>query len=110
MAKQRQHIHYLQQYQPMISREAPAGASPLHMTLATEALLDGWTREQVITALITRIQRDERYLAYRKTCGRKTSYDDQVQQDVSALALAAVWLEESGAEDATGRRISDAGR
>ena len=65
-----------------------------HLDLAAEALLDGWTREQVIAALIGRVKRDQGYLAYRKACNRRTSYDGQVQQDIRALALAACWLEE----------------
>lgn len=71
---------------------------PLHLDLAAEALLDGWTREQVITALIVRIKRDQGYLAYRKDCNRRTSYDTQVQSDMRALALAACWLEEQALE------------
>src|SRR5689334_1404300 len=66
-----------------------------HLDLAAEALLDGWTREQVIAALIGRVKRDQGYLAYRKACNRRTSYDSQVQQDIRALSLAAVWLEAS---------------
>ena len=67
----------------------PADAeTPLHVELAAEAVLEGWTREQVIDTLISRISRDRRYLAYRKACNRRTSYDDQVQQDMRALALA----------------------
>lgn len=68
--------------------------TPLHIELAAEAMLDGWTRARVIYTLIGRISRDRRYLAYRKACNRHTSYDDQVQQDMRALSLAAVWLEE----------------
>jgi hypothetical protein len=68
--------------------------TPLHVELATEAVLEGWTRDQVIDTLIGRISRDRRYLAYRKACNRRTSYDDQVQQDMRALALAACWLDE----------------
>ncbi|HLY29463.1 MAG TPA: hypothetical protein VKQ36_00415, partial [Ktedonobacterales bacterium] len=67
---------------------------PVHMALAAEALLDGWTRSRVIGALVSRIHRDERYLAYRKASGRRTSYDEQVQADMRALALAALWLED----------------
>jgi len=52
------------------------------------------TREQVIAGLISRIKRDQGYLAYRKACNRRTSYDDQVQQDMLALAFAAVLLGE----------------
>ncbi len=55
--------------------------------------MDGWTREQVIAALIGRIKRDQGYLAYRKACNRRTSYDSQVLHDMRALALAACWLE-----------------
>src|SRR6476620_9566813 len=72
-----------------------------HLDLAAEALLDGWTREQVITALIGRVKRDQGYLAYRKACNRRTSYDGQVQQDMRALSLAAVWLTELAAEGPT---------
>lgn len=66
-----------------------------HLDLAAEALIDGWTREQVIAALISRVKRDQGYLAYRKACNRRTSYDSQVQQDIRALSLAAVWLAET---------------
>ena len=34
-------------------------------------------------------------VAYRKACNRRTSYDDQVRQDMRALALAATLLEEA---------------
>src|SRR5690242_20363431 len=67
---------------------------PVHVELAAEAVLNGWTREQVIDALIGRIKRDQGYLAYRKACNRRTSYDGQVQQDIRALALAAVLLQD----------------
>lgn len=53
------------------------------------------TREQAVAGLISRIKRDQGYLAYRKACHRKTNYDDQVQQDMLAFALAAVLLEEA---------------
>jgi hypothetical protein len=56
------------------------------------------TCEQVVAGLISRIKRDQGYLAYRKACNRRTSYDDQVQQDMLALALAAVLLEESSSK------------
>ncbi len=65
-----------------------------HLDLAAEALLDDWTREQVIAALIGRVKRDQGYLTYRKACNRRTSYDCQVQQDIRVLSLAAVWLAE----------------
>jgi hypothetical protein len=75
----------------------PEGDTPsTHIQLAGDALLAGMTREQAIAGLISRIKRDQGYLAYRKACNRKTSYDDQVQQDMLALALAAVLLEEAG--------------
>jgi hypothetical protein len=70
------------------------GTREMHVGLAADALLDGWTREQVIAALIGRIKRDHGYLAYRKACNRRTSYDSQVQQDMRALSLAVVWLAE----------------
>jgi hypothetical protein len=66
-----------------------------HVELASEALLEGWTRQHVIAALISRIRRDEGYLACRRATGRHTSYDDQVQADMRALALAACWLEDT---------------
>ena len=57
-------------------RDADRGeTTTTYLHLAAEALLDGWTREQVITALIGRIKRDQGYLAYRKACNRRTSYD-----------------------------------
>src|SRR5262245_26824804 len=65
------------------------------LDLAGEALLAGMTREQVIAHLVSRIQRDQGYLAYRRATGRRTSYDDHVHRDLRALALAACWLEES---------------
>ena len=68
--------------------------SPTYIQLAGDALLAGLTREQAIAGLISRIKRDQGYLAYRKACNRRTSYDDQVQRDMRALALAATWLEE----------------
>jgi hypothetical protein len=81
---------------------APADAeTPIHVELAAEAILEGWTREQVIDTLVSRLRRDRRYLAYRKACNRRTSYDDQVQQDMRALALAACWLAETGTRGAT---------
>src|SRR5215510_5860942 len=62
-------------------QSAPADAeTPIHLELAAEAVLNGWTRDQVIGTLISRISRDHRYLAYRKACNRRTSYDDEVQQ------------------------------
>src|SRR5215469_6185619 len=69
-------------------------SAPPHVALASEALLEGWTRQQVIAALVSRIRRDEGYLAYRQATGRRTSYDDQVKADMRALALAACWLSE----------------
>ena len=64
------------------------------------------TREQAIAGLISRIKRDQGYLAYRKACNRRTSYDDQVQQDMRALALAAVLLEEPPIEQRASREKS----
>jgi hypothetical protein len=65
-------------------------ASPTYIQLAGDALLAGMTREQVIAGLISRIMRDQGYLAYRKACNRRTGYDNQVQQDMRALALACL--------------------
>jgi hypothetical protein len=62
--------------------------------LAADGLLQGLTRSQVIAALCGRICRDEHYLAYRKACHRRTSYDTQVEADLRVLALAVCWLEE----------------
>jgi hypothetical protein len=74
--------------------QQPPVDTPIHVELATEAMLDGWTCERVIEALIGRIRRDRNYLAYRKACNRSTGYDDQVEQDLRALALAICWLSE----------------
>jgi hypothetical protein len=63
-----------------------------HLELAAEAILDGWTRERVINALIGRIKRGEGYLAYRRACGKRTRYDKQVTADLPALALAVCRL------------------
>jgi hypothetical protein len=71
---------------------------PTYIQFAGNALLAGMTREQAIAGLVSRIKRDQGYLAYRKACNRRTSYDDQVQQDMRALALAAVLLEEVAQE------------
>jgi len=77
------------------AKGAPAEqGTPPHVALASEALLEGWTWQQVIAALVSRIRRDEGYLAYRRATGRRTSYDDQVKADMRALALAACWLSE----------------
>lgn len=67
-------------------------SEPRHIVLAREAVLASMSREQVIEAIIKRIRRDEGYLAYRKASGRRTSYDDLVQADMRALALAAALL------------------
>lgn len=74
------------------------------MERAAEAVVDGWTREQVIDTLISRLRRDHRYLAYRKACNRRASYDDDVQRDMRALALAACWLEDRSAALASAGR------
>jgi hypothetical protein len=68
---------------------------PRYLTLAREAMLNGLTRDQVITALQSRIRRDEGYLSYRRATGRHTNYDDQVQGDLRAMALAICYLEEA---------------
>lgn len=69
-------------------------ASPTYLQLAGDALLAGMTREQAIAGLISRIKRDQGYLAYRTACNRKTRYDYQVLRDMQALALAAMLLGE----------------
>jgi len=71
-----------------------AGSEATYLDLAGEALLAGMTREEVIAQLVSRIRRDEGYLAYRKACNRRTRYDQQVLADMRALALAAVLLQE----------------
>jgi hypothetical protein len=67
--------------------------SASYLDLAGEAVLAGVTREQVIAQLVSRIKRDQGYLAYRRASGRKTRYDVQVTSDLQVLALAAVLLE-----------------
>lgn len=73
---------------------ADVGREGLHLDLAADALLNGWTRARVIAALVARVQHDTRYLAYRQANQRQTTYDAQVTQDLRALSLAAVWLQE----------------
>jgi hypothetical protein len=93
-----------QRYQPL----AADTETPVHVELAAEAVLDGWTRERVIDALIGRIRRDRGYLAYRKACRRHTGYDDQVQQDLRALALAICWLSDASESAGSGQHSSAA--
>ena len=77
------------------ANDAPADHGSLpYVALASAALLEEWTRQQVIAALVSRIRRDEGYLAYRRATGRRASYDEQVQADMRALALAACWRED----------------
>jgi len=52
--------------------------APTYLQLAGDAVLAGMTREQVIAGLISRVRRDQGYLAYRKACNRQTRYDGQV--------------------------------
>jgi hypothetical protein len=75
--------------------EAGSTAKTCYLELASEAVLAGMTRDQVIAQLASRIKRDEGYLAYRRASGRRTRYDEQVTSDLRALALAAVLLEAS---------------
>src|SRR5262249_20314827 len=83
------------------TQPSDANSAASYLDLAGEALLAGMTREQVIAQLVSRIRRDEGYLAYRKACNRRTRYDDQVTADMGALALAACWLSESLADAPT---------
>jgi hypothetical protein len=62
---------------------------------AIAAVLAGMTRGHVVTQLVSRIKRDQGYLAYRKASGRRTRYDEQVTSDLRALALAAALLGDS---------------
>jgi hypothetical protein len=62
------------------------------LDLAGEAVLAGMTHKLVVAQLISRIRRDERYLAYRRASGRRTRYDDQVRSDLRTRALAVCWL------------------
>jgi hypothetical protein len=67
---------------------------PRYLALAQEGALSGLTQQRVITALHNRIWRDEGYLSYRKAAKKHTSYDDQVEADLRAIALAICYLEE----------------
>ncbi len=67
-------------------------ADPTYLDLAGDAMLSGMTRDQVIEQLRQRIERDLDYLDYRKATGKHTRYDEEVTQDLRALALAAVLL------------------
>jgi len=49
---------------------------PTYIQLARDALLAGMTFEQSIAGLISRVERDQSNLAYRRTCNRRTRYDD----------------------------------
>ena len=84
-------------------RGSDAGIESPYLDLAGEALLVGITREQVVAQLVSRIRRDQGYLAYRKACNRRTGYDDQVLADMRALALAAVLLDEDNETGGSGR-------
>lgn len=64
----------------------------LPLELAAEGLQAGWTKEQVILALCAKVKRDTSYLARRARAGTHTSYDEQTESDLYALALAACWL------------------
>jgi hypothetical protein len=73
--------------------------APLPLDRAATALQTGWTKERTIQALLARMARDERYLAYRRKSGRQTTYDEQTESDLNALALAVCWL----VDDTTGQ-------
>lgn len=72
---------------------------PRYLALAREAILSGLTQKHVISGLHRRIRRDERYLAYRKTTNRQSSYDEQLEADLRVLALAICYLEEPAHAD-----------
>jgi hypothetical protein len=71
--------------------------TPPHVALASAALLEGWTRQQVIAALVSRIRRDGGYRAYRQATGRRTGYDEQVK--AAMRARVDVLLGEDGHHD-----------
>lgn len=48
----------------------------------------------MVHALIVQVSYDARYLAFRRATNRRTGDDAQVQQDMRALSLAALWLEQ----------------
>jgi hypothetical protein len=66
---------------------------PSLLALACAAIVEGWTRQRVTVALVSRIRCDKGCLAHRQAAGRRTRYDDQVQAGIQALALAVCWLE-----------------
>jgi hypothetical protein len=66
------------------------------LELSSEAMLEGLNRGALVWALLTRIRRDEAYLRYRHGKGTRTRYDEQTEQDLRVLALAACYLEEDG--------------
>ncbi len=68
--------------------------------LVSSALKAGWTRERVVLALLAKIQRDQKYLAYRQRTGRHTSFDEITEADLPVLALAASWLSEDTTSEA----------
>jgi hypothetical protein len=46
--------------------------------------------------VVTRIRRDEAYLRYRRGNRMRTRFDEETEQDLRVLALAACYLEEDG--------------
>ena len=66
----------------------------LPWALAQAALKDGWDRQAVQIALLSRIQRDQAYLARRKQSGQHTTFDAKTERDLLAMALAVCWLVE----------------
>jgi hypothetical protein len=82
----------------VVTPRADGDHPPTYLQLAGDALLAGTTREQAIAGLISRIKRDQGYLAYREACHRHTRYDEEVIADLRALALAAVLLGEEGTQ------------
>jgi hypothetical protein len=98
MVKERQpyQLPAVSELSSTIALGTPDAETPFPIALASEAVLDGWTREYANTGSsaasgVTR-HTEPTYGAYRKTCGHKTTYDEKVPRGERSLARAAYWL------------------
>jgi hypothetical protein len=64
--------------------------------LAQQGLRAGWTQAKVRQAVLTKLEREYRYLERRKRQGLHTPYDEMTETDQIVLALAACFLAEDG--------------
>ena len=64
------------------------------VALASDSLDKGWNTEKVVKAFVARLERDRMYLKQREAQGKTGDYDKLLQNDMRAMALAAVLLAE----------------